>query len=82
MDNQDVISVVTEENGKTLIEFGKVANAQNAKVYVSEKVVLRVYDLLLTQQEFYKHRDKKTLEECKRREVGFINWVRSNLIIT
>jgi len=47
---------------------------ENGEVYISLRVLDRVKDLMELQQKFYRTRDKKTLEECKRREQGFFEW--------
>lgn len=47
---------------------------ETGAVYVSLEVIGRVYELIMTQREFFRTRDKKLLAECKRREDGFVNW--------
>lgn len=47
---------------------------ENGEVYISFRVLDRVREVMELQQKFYRTRDKKTLEECKRREQGFFEW--------
>lgn len=44
------------------------------KVVVDWVVIERLAGLLRLQQSFFKNRDRRTLEECKRRENGFLAW--------
>lgn len=44
------------------------------KVVVDWCVIERVAGLLNLQREFFKKRDKRHLQECKRREEGFLSW--------
>lgn len=53
------------------------------KVVVDWVIVERLAGLLRLQQSFFKNRDRRTLEECKRREIGFLAWyddVRAELV--
>lgn len=60
---------------KDYFDLPKVAqDEETGAVYVSLEVVGRVYDLIMSQREFFRTRDKKLLADCKRREDGFVNW--------
>lgn len=47
---------------------------EDGEVYISFIVLDHIKEIMDLQQKFYRTRDRKTLEECKRREQGFFEW--------